>query len=110
MSVFIIFAKSTTSDNTDISILLPPQFSLPTPKGGKHAVNPRLVEDQRLPHQRESRRAKASYNAMDTDYVSNSSPFAPIDTDSRAAQLGIRHHQHRFKNRRNPNENKGKRK
>ena len=71
------------------------------PKGGKHASNPILVEDQREAQQRASKASRIKYNAMDPDYITHNSPFAPIDTQSRAAQLGIRGN---FRKRQNPNE------
>ena len=65
------------------------QFSLPAPKGGKYATNPILVEDQKEAQQRASKASRMKYNAFDNDYFSHNSPFAPIDTQSRAAQLGF---------------------
>jgi RNA-binding protein NOB1 len=82
------------------------QFTLPKPQGGKHACNPILVEDQLFAHQRMSKRSKMKYDVMDADYIANSSPFAPTDTTSRSALLGIRNHGHNFRTKRNPNENK----
>ena len=84
------------------------QYSLPRHKGGKHANNPILFEDQNAPQQRLARKAKEKYNVMDADYITHASPFAPIDTTSRSAQLGIRDHRHAFQSKRNPNENKGR--
>lgn len=39
------------------------------PQGGKHAVNPRLVEDARRPHQKPTKLARTKTNAMDADYI-----------------------------------------
>lgn len=38
-------------------------------EAGKYAVNPRLVEDARRPHQKPSRVAKTKTNALHDDYV-----------------------------------------
>ncbi|CAL8243191.1 unnamed protein product [Lota lota] len=65
------------------------KYALPLPKGGKHANNPHLVEDQRFPQQRLSRKARQKTNVFDPDYVSGSSPFSENDTTSRAANLQI---------------------
>ena len=69
--------------------LLSLQYALPLPKGGKHANNPHLVEDQRFPQQRLSRKARQKTNVYDPDYVSGSSPFSENDITSRAANLQI---------------------
>lgn len=45
------------------------QFPLPLPQGGKHAVNPRLVEDARRPHQKPTKLAKTKTNALEPDYI-----------------------------------------
>lgn len=45
------------------------KFSLPTPKGGKHANNPILFEDQRIPQQRPTRQARMKNNPLDPDYI-----------------------------------------
>ena len=82
------------------------QFSLPTPKGGKHAHNPVLCADQKEAQQRMARQSKVKYDAFDPDFVAHSSPFAPTDVHSKSAQLGIRDYKHAFRNKRNPNENK----
>lgn len=50
------------------------QFSLPTPKGGKHANNPILCEDQRIPDQRPSRLARTKNNPLDPDYTAGLIP------------------------------------
>jgi len=65
------------------------KFSLPTPKGGKHANNPLLTEDQRFPQQRPNKMAMKKNNPLGPDYIANVSPFATKDVYSRAAMLGI---------------------
>lgn len=60
---------------------------LPAPKGGKHACNPILFEDQRLPQQRISKKAQMTTNALDDDYIANYSPFVMRDVDSRSAMM-----------------------
>ncbi|KAL4235177.1 Nin1 binding protein [Mactra antiquata] len=89
------------------------KFKLPMPKGGKHAENPILVEDQPLAQNRVPNKARQKMQIFDADYVANTSPFAINDVTSRAAQLGIRSHKGKTNNweRRNPNTNrKNKRK
>ncbi|KAF3686155.1 RNA-binding protein NOB1 [Channa argus] len=66
------------------------RHSLPLPHGGKHSNNPHLTEDQRLPQQRLSRKARQKTNVFDPDYVAGSSPFCENDIYSRAANLQIR--------------------
>ncbi|XP_075571544.1 RNA-binding protein NOB1 [Pelecanus crispus] len=66
------------------------RYPLPAPKGGKHANNPHLVEDQPFPQQRLSRKARQKTNVFDPDYVAGVSPFAENDIYSRAANLQIR--------------------
>lgn len=39
------------------------------PESGKHAVNPRLVEDARRPHQKPSKLAKTKTDALQDDYL-----------------------------------------
>lgn len=83
------------------------KYSLPAPRGGKHAKNPILCEDQLGPQQKPSKASKSGMNVFSSDYVANSSPFALKDTTSRAAMLGI--HGNRkdpFSSRRNPNESR----
>lgn len=85
------------------------QYSLPTPKGGKHSVNPITAPDQKHPHQRVGKKAQGGkYDVFDPDYVAMTSPFAPTDVHSRAAQLGFggSHSGGGFQKRRNPNEKK----
>lgn len=45
------------------------QFSLPTFKGGKHANNPIVAEDQPVPDQRPTRLGRTKTNALDPDYI-----------------------------------------
>ncbi|XP_033754397.1 RNA-binding protein NOB1-like [Pecten maximus] len=90
------------------------KYSLPLPKGGKHAVNPILAEDTPVAQQRATRKSKQKLNALNPDFVAGGSPFTVNDITSRASQLGIRQGRssHGF-NKRNPNEvrkNYGKRK
>lgn len=66
------------------------QHSLPLPQGGKHSNNPHLVEDQRFPQQRLSRKARQKTDAFSPDYVAGASPFCENDIYSRAANLRIR--------------------
>jgi len=65
------------------------KFSLPAPKGGKHAVNPKLVEDQREAQQRLSKKALQRNNPMGEDYLAGSSPFITKDVTSKSAMLGL---------------------
>lgn len=55
--------------------------------GGKHATNPLLFEDQPLPQQRISAKAKAKTNALGDDYTAGYSPFVMRDVDSRSAVM-----------------------
>lgn len=66
------------------------QYSLPKPQGGKHGNNPMLVEDQRFPQQRLSRKARQKTDVFNPDYVAGGSPFTENDIYSRAANLQIR--------------------
>ncbi|KAJ8343379.1 hypothetical protein SKAU_G00307080 [Synaphobranchus kaupii] len=66
------------------------RYSLPTPQGGKHANNPQLVEDQKFPQQRLSRKARQKTDVLNPDYVAGGSPFAENDIYSRAAGLQLR--------------------
>ncbi|KAM4744654.1 RNA-binding protein NOB1 [Anableps anableps] len=80
------------------------RHSLPLPRGGKHADNPHLVEDQRFPQQRLSRKARQKTDVFDPDYVAGASPFCENDVYSRAANLQIRDGQSGAGRRRaNPN-------
>merc|ERR1719452_332887 len=65
------------------------KFSLPAPKGGKHAVNPKLVEDQREAQQRLSKKALQRNNPLGNDYIAGNSPFMVKDVTSKAAMLGL---------------------
>ncbi|XP_049285881.1 RNA-binding protein NOB1 [Anopheles funestus] len=55
--------------------------------GGKYATNPLLFEDQPLPQQRISVKARSKTNALGDDYTSGYSPFVMRDVDSRSAVL-----------------------
>ncbi|KAM9410812.1 RNA-binding protein NOB1 [Pholidichthys leucotaenia] len=80
------------------------RHALPLPRGGKHANNPHLVEDQRFPQQRLSRKARQKTDVFDPDYVAGSSPFIQNDIYSRAANLHIRDgRQGSGRRRENPN-------
>jgi len=68
------------------------KFSLPAPKGGKHGVNPRLVEDQREAHQRLSKKALMASNPPAEDFVEGNSPFYVKDVTSKSAMLGLHGH------------------
>ena len=65
------------------------KFNLPAPRGGKHAWNPRLSEDQREPQQRLSKKAIARNNPMGEDYMAGGSPFVTHDVTSKSAMLGL---------------------
>lgn len=60
---------------------------VPHPQGGKHSCNPVIFEDQRIPHQRPSKKSIAQTDALDVDYTSGYSPFSIRDLDSRSARL-----------------------
>ncbi|KAM6223444.1 RNA-binding protein NOB1 [Rhynchocyon petersi] len=66
------------------------RYSLPTPKGGKYAINPHLTEDQRFPQLRLSRKARQKTNVFAPDYTAGVSPFVENDISSRSAALQIR--------------------
>ncbi|XP_055477452.1 RNA-binding protein NOB1 isoform X2 [Psammomys obesus] len=66
------------------------RYSLPTPKGGKYAVNPHLTEDQRFPQLRLSYKARQKTNVFAPDYIAGVSPFAENDISSRSATLQVR--------------------
>lgn len=72
------------------------KYSLPAPKGGKHAAVIQLFEDQRMP---QNRLAKVHENPLSTD------PFIMNDVTSRSAVLGIRSMQRPHS--RNPNVARG---
>ncbi|XP_012540283.1 RNA-binding protein NOB1 [Monomorium pharaonis] len=87
------------------------KYSLPMPKGGKHANNPILCEDQPMPDQRPTRLARTKNDPLDDDYIAGYSPFVMRDINSKSAMLGIRPDD-TVKNwmRRNPNECRRRRK
>ncbi|KAK7151770.1 hypothetical protein R3I94_008197 [Phoxinus phoxinus] len=66
------------------------RHSLPMPQGGKHASNPHLVEDQRFPQQRMSKKARQKTDAFDPDYLAGGSPFSEHDVYSKSASLHLR--------------------
>lgn len=76
------------------------------PKGGKHANNPILCEDQPVPQQRATKKSQQKIDVFNPDYIAGYSPFAVTDITSRAAQLGIRSGRTEHFNKRNPNERK----
>ncbi|KAL7406076.1 hypothetical protein ABVT39_012874 [Epinephelus coioides] len=85
------------------------RHSLPLPHGGKHSSNPQLVEDQRFPQQRLSRKARQKTDVFNPDYVAGASPFCQNDVYSRAANLQIRDSQCGGGRRRaNPNATRSK--
>lgn len=87
------------------------RFSLPMPKGGKHANNPILCEDQPVPHQRQTRQARIKNDPLQDDYIAGYSPFIMRDVHSKSAMLGIRPSGSvKYWMRKNPNECRGKRK
>ncbi|XP_027203592.2 RNA-binding protein NOB1 [Dermatophagoides pteronyssinus] len=70
------------------------KYSLPMPRGGKHANNPILCEDQRIPQQRKSKTAVEEKKLLnmqtiltDPDYLVRSNPFAINDVYSRASRM-----------------------
>lgn len=60
---------------------------VPHPQGGKHACNPVIFEDQRIPHQRPTKKAMTKTDALDENYTAGYSPFTLRDLDSRSARL-----------------------
>ncbi|XP_018405683.1 PREDICTED: RNA-binding protein NOB1 [Cyphomyrmex costatus] len=87
------------------------RFSLPTPKGGKHANNPILCMDQPMPEQRPSRLARIKNDPLDDNYIAGYSPFVMRDINSKSAILGIRPDGIiKYWMKRNPNESKRRRK
>ncbi|XP_053478536.1 RNA-binding protein NOB1 isoform X1 [Ictalurus furcatus] len=66
------------------------RYSMPLPQGGKHSNNPHVVDDQRFPQQRLSRKARAKTDVLDPDYLAGGSPFTEHDLYSRAANLNLR--------------------
>merc|ERR1712020_368011 len=65
------------------------KFSLPKPAGGKHAINPLMTADQRIPQQKRTALARAKTNAMADDYVAGDGPFSTRDVNSKSAMLGM---------------------
>ncbi|ODN04581.1 RNA-binding protein NOB1 [Orchesella cincta] len=86
------------------------KYPLPPPHGGKHANNPILTEDQRIPQQRPSKMALQKNNPLGTDFIVDSSPFSVNDVYSRAAVLGIntKYSGTNYWDKKNPNEAKRK--
>ncbi|XP_053176037.1 RNA-binding protein NOB1 isoform X1 [Scomber japonicus] len=85
------------------------RHTLALPQGGKHSNNPQLVEDQRFPQQRLSRKARQKTDVFNPDYVAGGSPFCENDIYSRSANLHIRDgHSGGGKRRANPNANRNK--
>lgn len=81
------------------------KYSLPQPKGGKHAVNPVLVADQPLPQQKSSKfayfekqKTKIDKVLSDPDYVIRSNPFAINDVYSKSSRFSTH-----VPNAKNPN-------
>ncbi|CAD6184118.1 unnamed protein product [Caenorhabditis auriculariae] len=73
------------------------QYSLAAPKGGKHAINEQLFEDQPMPHMQMAK----SRNDPLAD-----GPFSMHDVNSRSAVLGIRTLNNRQRTSKNRNESK----
>jgi len=65
------------------------RFSLPTPKGGRHAQNPIVVEDQPVTQNRLCKAALLKTNAWCDNYEVLDSPFARNDVSSRGVNLGL---------------------
>ncbi|XP_076381073.1 RNA-binding protein NOB1 [Megalopta genalis] len=87
------------------------RFSLPMPKGGKHANNPILCEDQPLPDQKQTRLARTKNDPLQDDYIAGYSPFIMRDVHSKSAMLGIRPSGSvKYWMKKNPNECRKKRK
>lgn len=61
--------------------------SRPLPKGGKHAVNPLVFQDQVIPQQRLSKKALQKTNTLSDTYIAGVSPFVVRDIDSRSSKL-----------------------
>uniref|UniRef100_A0A224XNY1 RNA-binding protein NOB1 n=1 Tax=Panstrongylus lignarius TaxID=156445 RepID=A0A224XNY1_9HEMI len=81
------------------------KFPLPRPKGGKHAVNPILCEDQRVPQQRLSKLALTKNNPMHPDYIAGISPFVMRDVSSKSAVIHANNKSDvKYWMRKNPNE------
>lgn len=81
------------------------------PKGGKHANNPILCEDQPIPDQKPTRLARTKYNPLQDDNIAEYSPFIIRDVYSKSAMLGIRaKNPVKYWMQKNPNEVRRKRK
>jgi hypothetical protein len=78
-------------------------------KGGRHANNPIVVEDQRNTYC-QPRKKGTKIDVFSPDYVARSSPFATHDVTSRGANISFGKGSNRLP--KNPNEvrKKGKRK
>ncbi|XP_069988761.1 RNA-binding protein NOB1 isoform X1 [Penaeus vannamei] len=92
------------------------KFSLPMPKGGKHARYPILAADQKEAKKHASKLSYKKINPLHVDFDTLNSPFAVRDVYSRASQLGYiagkKNHQ-LYWEKKNPNEGRrtvGKRK
>ena len=86
------------------------KFSLPAPKGGKHAANPVLCEDQGAPQQRKTKLAQRKTDALNPDYIAGESPFVLRDITSKSSLIGVGKEQKTsyYWNRKNPNVSVGK--
>lgn len=51
------------------------KYPLPAPHGGKHANNPVLTEDQRIPQQKPSKMAMQKNNPLGSDYIASKLMF-----------------------------------
>lgn len=85
------------------------QYSLPKPKGGRHANNPFILPDQKVTYCQPKKRA-SKVDVFSPDYTALSSPFAAHDVTSRGANMAFA--KGSLARPRNPNEvrRKGKRK
>ncbi|XP_039252998.2 RNA-binding protein NOB1-like [Styela clava] len=79
------------------------KVSLPMPKGGKHAINPILCEDQPIPQNRLSKKAMQKTNVWSDEYAIDGNPFALNETESRSFKLGLRQGNRSGGRRGNPN-------
>lgn len=77
------------------------RYSLPQPKGGRHAHNPVLAPDQKITY-KAKRSRQPNVNPLHPDYIAQSSPFAMKDVTSRGAQV-LFHEKGRVGGRQNPN-------
>jgi len=66
------------------------RFVLPAPKGGKHAVNPQLTEDQHITRMKASRLAGNKTDPLDPNYIAGTNPFAVRDVYSKSSMLGVK--------------------